>query len=476
MNALNVDPGLCADAAAVLGAHVEVVRREADARHAPRAVLRHGDDLTGARRDHRDGGELPARIRAGNVLVGGGLGRLLRRRHERRADGETPAAQQLLAVRRRSTEGGIVAQLPVHVVAEERRVRRRAPVRRLARLEELLRRDLPGRGCECRGDVSDVGHRVEDLDAAPLRRVRVARRVVRDRLLHGTGEGRRLGERQLARMLGEVAEGRGLDAVGARPEVRDVEVALEDLVLGEDPLQGHGVTQLLELAADGARACGRRLLGGGRALDEHVLHVLLGQGRTALRAAVARRVADRRAQEAAGIDAAVVVEAPVLDGDDRLAHHERHCGQRYLDAVLLVDGRDHRAVRREDARPLRERRRDELRGQRLVVLDRRAGRDARSAHERQGRSRHHHAGHDAHEQEEPQAGERGDHRGLPARCGGAGRGIGGRHGPQRVRRGDGRHLLARGVRAVYAVRPARGWLPRPTSMARNDYQIWFVMT
>ena len=429
------------DAAAVLRADVEVVRRAADALHAPVAVLRHRHDLPGVRDDHRDGRELAAPVATRDVLVDRALRGPLRLGDEGRADGEAATSQQLVARRGCLAERGVGAQLAVDVVAEERRVGGRAAVAHLVRLEELLGRDRRVRRRERGADVAEVGHPVEHLAAALLRRLRVARRVVGDRLLHRAREGRGLDEGQLAGVLGEVAQRGGLDAVGTGAEVGDVEVALEDLVLGEDPFEGQRVAHLLELADVGARACGRGLLGGGGALDEHVLDVLLREGRATAtgRRGAAGRVADEGADDAARVDAAVLVEATVLDRDDRLAHDRRDRGQRHLDAVLLVDRREHGAVGGEDARALRQRRRGQLRGQRLVALDGRPGGDAGPADERQGRAGHEHAGHEAHQHEEAEARE-GRHEARLARCrGGARRGGGGRHRPTRVRRGDASH-------------------------------------
>jgi hypothetical protein len=45
----------------------------------------------------------------------------------------------------------------------------------------------------------------------------------------------------------------------------------------------------------------------------------------------------------------VLVEATVLDCHDGLAHDGRNLGQRHLDSVLFVDGRDETAVCGEDS-------------------------------------------------------------------------------------------------------------------------------
>ena len=54
------------------------------------------------------------------------------------------------------------------------------------------------------------------------------------------GEQRALGDGELARVDAEVGLGRGLDAVGTAAEVDGVEVVLEDLVLGQLPVDLEG--------------------------------------------------------------------------------------------------------------------------------------------------------------------------------------------------------------------------------------------
>ena len=69
-------------------------------------------------------------------------------------------------------------------------------------------------------------------------------------VLDGAGERGRLDEVELGGRLAEEALGGGLDAVRAGAEVGDVQIVLKDLVLGVLLLDGHGVAQLVELAAD----------------------------------------------------------------------------------------------------------------------------------------------------------------------------------------------------------------------------------
>ncbi len=151
----------------------------------------------------------------------------------------------------------------------------------------------------------------------PLGRVEVLRRV-EDR-----GEHRALLDGQVLGVDAEVRLCRRLDAVGAAAEVDGVEVALEDLALGQLLLQLQGDERLLDLALERAL--------GGQVVD---LHVLLCDRRRALRRA-ALGVGEGGPQDALGIDAAVGPEGAVLGGDDRVTHMLGHLLERDRLAVLL---------------------------------------------------------------------------------------------------------------------------------------------
>ena len=60
--------------------------------------------------------------------------------------------------------------------------------------------------------------------------------------------------------------------------------------------------------------------------DQEVLHDLLGDGRAALRAPGLGEVADEGADQAALVDALVLVEALVLGREERLLHVLRNVG------------------------------------------------------------------------------------------------------------------------------------------------------
>ena len=111
-------------------------------------------------------------------------------------------------------------------------------------------------------------------------------------------------ERELAHGLAEVRLARGADPVRAVAEVDDREVAVEDLVLGCLAVELAGEDRLSHLSGD--RALLPRV---------GVLDVLLGDRRAPLDG-LSPDVGPHGAQRALRVDAAVGVEALVLDGDD----------------------------------------------------------------------------------------------------------------------------------------------------------------
>ena len=131
-------------------------------------------------------------------------------------------------------------------------------------------------------------------------------------------------------LVAEVGLGGCLDPVCAAAEVDRVQVGGDDLVLG--PLVGELVGEggLAELLED--RAMG---LGLERVLDE----LLLDRG-GALDAAVVADVGPQRTGDPAQVDAAVVVEALVLDRDHRLLDDRGDLGRCEDHAVLLAEDPD----------------------------------------------------------------------------------------------------------------------------------------
>ena len=205
----------------------------------------------------------------------------------------------------------------------------------------------------------------------------------------GSGQQGGLGHRQILGVLIEVVQRGGLHPVGGGTEGGDVEVALEDLLLGVLLLQAEGELHLPQLAGHGA-------LGGvpdelvvvvlQAGLDEGVAHVLLGQRGGALTRA-AGVVGHQGPHHAGGVDALVLVEALVLDGDDRVLHVDRDRAQGHHDAVLRVELGDLGAVGGQEGGDLAGRLNVEVAGELLEELGGCLGQRCRGAHEGSGEAR-----------------------------------------------------------------------------------------
>ena len=155
-----------------------------------------------------------------------------------------------------------------------------------------------------------VPHRPEDGEPPALGRLGVDPGAEAAGGGDGARQERGLGQGEVGDGLSEVRLGGGADAVGAVTEVGRVQVAEEDLVLGQLPFEPGGDQGLPQLAGHVALT--------GRV---GVLDVLLGDGRAALDDLALLEVDQRGPDQALGVDALVLPEALVLDGDDRVLHH-----------------------------------------------------------------------------------------------------------------------------------------------------------
>ena len=208
---------------------------------------------------------------------------------------------------------------------------------------------LDGLGAGARGGVGGnellLGHRAQD-DVAPLPapRGRGKRRPVVGRLNHA-GDGGRLAQREVHDVFPE-EQPRGFgDAVhgkrAALPEVHLVEIELEDLLLRRLPLEDERHVLLGEFAPE-------RLLG----CEEEVLDQLLRDRAAAHQVGpIAAHVGDDGADRADDVDARMVVEAAVLDGQDRLDHPRRNHRQRDTPALLAACADERREQRRVQRDP-----------------------------------------------------------------------------------------------------------------------------
>ncbi len=324
------------------------------------------------------------------MVLDGRLDRFLRLRVERRADRQTASVPQLRPVLPGLAEDLVGQEDLAHVVAEEAGAvdRGDAAVLGLTGVQpERLPLGPVGLGL---GDVPDLGHALQDGVAALGGLCLVVDRVVAARGLDDAGQQRGFLQVQVLGVLGEVALGGGLDTVGLLAEEGDVQVVLEDLLLAELLLDLDRVLQLADLAAQGLLGgLGdlRRVVAG--LLDEVVLHQLLGERGGALGDPAALRVLVQGAQHALEVDRAVLVEARVLDRDDRLLHVRRNVLEVHHRTVAGVDGRDLVALAVQDGGALAELGALEVGRDLVEALDRALGREAQRAGRGQRDARHH---------------------------------------------------------------------------------------
>ena len=142
--------------------------------------------------------------------------------------------------------------------------------------------------------------------AVLLPRPVAAQRVELPRVLRDADDGRALGDGQILDVLAEIGLRRGLDAVGRVAEVDEVEIRLEDVLLAVLLMHAQRAEDLKDLAAD------RDLV-----LPRHVLDHLLRDGGRAAGVVAHERVV-HAARRALPVHALMLVEALVLDGDERL--------------------------------------------------------------------------------------------------------------------------------------------------------------
>ena len=280
-----VDERLEGGARLAAAAHRAVIRRHREVRSAD-----HREQVAGVG-IHRDQRRLqPFHAKLPQAVAHGGFRGVLQLGHERRV--HLPVGRVVAAVE--------VAEL----LAEEflRVALLRVRDRRLRTDVDLLgARHLFLR----RRDLLFLAHAPEDDEAASARRVEVRPRRVGRRRADDAGDHRGFAERQLRCRLAEQLLRHRLDAVDAAAQVHAIEVELEDLFLGQEDLEHHGQRRFLRLAGERARVG-----------EVERARELLRDGAAALFAGARSQVEDGGAGDGDGIDAGVVVEAVILDGDD----------------------------------------------------------------------------------------------------------------------------------------------------------------
>ena len=171
------------------------------------------------------------------------------------------------------------------------------------------------------------------------------RGLYREGAFGNRGQGRRLGDVEVAHRLAEVALGRGLDAVASISEIDLVEVQLEDLVLRVVLLDLPRDLRLAKLPAQG-------LVPSADVLGHRFARELHRDGRESLRHAHLEHVVLDRAEDPDPVDPVVLVEPLVFGADERRPHERRHLTERHHGAPLQAEIGDQPAVGGVDLRGL----------------------------------------------------------------------------------------------------------------------------
>ena len=187
------------------------------------------------------------------------------------------------------------------------------------------------------GDRTQFEQALEDSVLACRRAFRVRYGIGAGRILWQAGQHRRLGQRQLIERLAEVAARSARKTVRALAQVDLVHVQLEDLVLGQRAFDLVGEGDFGQFAREG-------LFVG----EEEVAGDLHRDGGCAL-AETAAQVGAGCAHRADEVDAAVFIEARVLDREHGAFHHRGDFRDRDEVAVLDAELADQHIVLRVDA-------------------------------------------------------------------------------------------------------------------------------
>ncbi|EPZ87359.1 hypothetical protein BURCENK562V_C1174 [Burkholderia cenocepacia K56-2Valvano] len=187
-------------------------------------------------------------------------------------------------------------------------------------------------------DVADVEHALQDVFLTHLRALRIDDRVIGGRRLRQPREHRRFRERDVLQVLAEVHARRGRETVRSLAEIDLVHVQLEDLVLRQGLLDLVREQHFVDLARVGLLA-----------RQEEVARDLHRDRARALARAAVHQVGHARAQDADEIDAAVLVEAVVLDREHGLLHHVGNILEAHEAAALLAELADQHVVGGEHA-------------------------------------------------------------------------------------------------------------------------------
>ena len=231
-------------------------------------------------------------------------------------------------------------------------------------------------------DSAVAEHSAEHLVASLDGVFRMEVRIVEAGAVHEAGQQGSLRQREVLGRGVEEVTGRGFNAVGIPGEEHDVQVPLKDLVLGEPLLQFDGELHLANLVGHALLPVEDNLIAPVRRDEgfiEHVGDVLLRQCGGALPSA-AGQVGHQRPENPLGVDAGVLVEAAVLDRDDRVLDVRGHLVEPDLHAVFREEGGDRFPVGAEHPGRLRRRINGQFRREAVEQFDRIADGDAGRGH------------------------------------------------------------------------------------------------
>ena len=178
-----------------------------------------------------------------------------------------------------------------------------------------------------RADGLFAHHPGQDLRLSLLGRDEVRQRVVLAGRLRQAGQHGGLPERQVVGIGLEITASRRLDPVRLAAVIDGVEVHLENLILGELTVELDGEDGFLELALQGRR---------GIRPDIELLHQLLTDRAATLRHVLMVEVGDGGAEDAAHVDAAVLIEGAVLGCQCGLHDPGRDVAERDDDSMVAL--------------------------------------------------------------------------------------------------------------------------------------------
>ena len=185
------------------------------------------------------------------------------------------------------------------------------------------------------GDVFLLRHQRQHQVAALPDTIRILQRIVEGRALRHRGQRRRFREGHARGRLAEVVTRRRIDAVPPMTEVNRVQIRFEDLRLVVASLHVTRRALLAQLAPD-------RRVAPVDQIRMHVADKLLRDGARTARIAHYRVLHRRR--DADQVDAVVLIEALVFDGNERLPDVARQRCDRDARAQLFAEFANDRTV------------------------------------------------------------------------------------------------------------------------------------